>query len=109
LLTLRCPYCGVLADETELERSLELRTRLVGINNRNLKTFETTLETTRRLSALVPPDRLMISESGLSSPADLADMAGHGARAFLIGESLMRKIDVAAATRALLTDPAPFR
>ncbi|MCY4169917.1 MAG: indole-3-glycerol phosphate synthase TrpC [Rhodobacter sp.] len=96
-------------DETELERSLELRTRLVGINNRNLKTFETTLETTRRLSALVPPDRLMISESGLRSPADLADMAGHGARAFLIGESLMRKTDVAAATRALLTDPAPFR
>ncbi len=94
-------------DETELERSLGLRTRLVGINNRNLKTFETTLETTRRLSALVPPDRLMISESGLRSPADLADMANHGVRAFLIGESLMRKTDVAAATRALLTDPVP--
>jgi len=96
-------------DETELERSLGLRTRLVGINNRDLRTFETTLETTRRLSTLVPPDRLMISESGLRSPADLADMASHGARAFLIGESLMRKTDVAAATRALLTDPAPYR
>jgi len=96
-------------DETELERSLGLRTRLVGINNRDLRTFETNLETTRRLSTLVPPDRLMISESGLRSPADLADMASHGARAFLIGESLMRKTDVAAATRALLTDPAPYR
>ncbi len=89
----------------ELERGLRLRSPLIGINNRNLKTFETTLETTRQLSFQVPDDRLLISESGLNRPDDLADMARHGARVFLIGESLMRQPDVAAATRALLADP----
>ncbi len=92
-------------DAEELERGLRLRSPLVGINNRNLKTFETTLETTRDLAARVPGDRLLISESGLNTPADLADLARHGARVFLIGESLMRQADVAAATRALLADP----
>jgi indole-3-glycerol phosphate synthase len=77
----------------------------MGINNRNLKTFETSLDTTRELSKLVPADRYVVSESGLNTPADLADMARYGARMFLIGESLMRKDDVATATRDLLADP----
>lgn len=92
-------------DGAELDRALRLRSPLLGINNRNLKTFETTLDTTRTLAARVPEDRLLISESGLFTPADLADLAGHRARVFLIGESLMRQDDVAAATRALLADP----
>jgi len=94
-------------DASELERGLRVGSRLVGINNRDLKTFETTLETTRNLSALVPPDSLTVSESGLGTPADLADMARHGTRAFLVGESLMREADVEAATRALLAGPVP--
>lgn len=93
-------------DDAELERASELKSRLIGINNRNLKTFETSLDTTRRLSKLVPADRLIVAESGLSSREDLADMALYGARIFLIGESLMRQDDVAAATRELLADPA---
>jgi len=92
-------------DGAELDRALALKSPLVGINNRNLNTFETTLETTRSLAARVPADRLLVSESGLFTPADLADMAQHGARCFLIGESLMRQDDVEAATRALLADP----
>ncbi|MFC6687166.1 indole-3-glycerol phosphate synthase TrpC [Jhaorihella thermophila] len=92
-------------DEAELERATALKSPLLGINNRNLKTFETTLDTTRRLSKLVPADRIMVCESGLSTPEDLADMARHGARCFLIGESLMRQDDVAAATRHLLANP----
>ncbi len=96
-------------DEIELERALRLKSRLLGINNRNLKTFETTLDTTRELSKRAPADRLLISESGLNSPADLADMAGFGARTFLIGESLMRQDDVEAATKALLANPVPVR
>jgi len=92
-------------DRAELDRALALKSALIGVNNRNLKTFETDLETTRELSKHVPADRMLISESGLFIPADLADMAACGARSFLIGESLMRQPDVAAATRALLTDP----
>ena len=92
-------------DEAELERAASLKSPLIGINNRNLKTFETTLDTTRRLSKLVPADRTIICESGLGSPDDLADIARYGARAFLIGESLMRQDDVEAATRALLAHP----
>ncbi|WP_416882339.1 indole-3-glycerol phosphate synthase TrpC [Marivita sp.] len=92
-------------DRAELDRALELKSPLIGVNNRNLKTFETTLETTRELSRHIPADRMLISESGLFTPADLADMAAHGARSFLIGESLMRQADVTAATRALLADP----
>lgn len=94
-------------DEAELERATALKSPLLGINNRNLKTFETSLDTTRRLAKLAPDDRLLICESGLSTPADLADMATTGARAFLIGESLMRQADVEAATRALLANPVP--
>jgi indole-3-glycerol phosphate synthase len=92
-------------DREELDRALELKSHLIGVNNRNLKTFETTLETTRELSKHVPSDRMLISESGLFTPADLADMAFFGARSFLIGESLMRQQDVTAATLALLADP----
>ena len=94
-------------DSEELDRALLLRSPLVGINNRNLKTFHVTLETTRRLAGRVPEDRLAIAESGLFTPADLADLAGYGARCFLIGESLMRQDDVEAATRAILADPVP--
>ena len=89
-------------DEAELERALVLKSPLLGINNRNLNTFEVTLDTTRRLSKLVPDGKLLVAESGIYTPADLADLATHGARSFLIGESLMRQDDVAAATRNLL-------
>jgi len=92
-------------DGAELDRALRLNSPLLGINNRNLNTFDTTLDTTRTLAARVPADKMVISESGLSTPADLADMAAYGARNFLIGESLMRQADVAAATRALLAHP----
>ena len=92
-------------DAEELERGLRLKSPLLGINNRNLKTFDVTLETTRQLSRNVPNDRLLVAESGLYTPADLADLAGYGARTFLIGESLMRQEDVTAATRALLSNP----
>ena len=92
-------------DADELERALVLKSPLLGINNRNLKTFETTLDTTRELSRMVPADRVLVSESGLNTPADLADMAQYGARTFLIGESLMRQEDVENATRTILANP----
>ena len=92
-------------DGDELERALALKSPLLGINNRNLKTFETTLDTTRELSRMVPADRVLVSESGLNTPADLADMAQYGARTFLIGESLMRQEDVENATRTILANP----
>ena len=92
-------------DEAELSRAANLKSQLIGINNRNLKTFETTLDTTKTLAKLVPEGRMIIAESGLCTPQDLADLALYGARSFLIGESLMRQTDVAAATRALLANP----
>ncbi len=92
-------------DGEELDRALELKSPMIGINNRNLKTFHTSLDVTRELSKRVPDDRILVSESGLGSPADLADMAAHKARCFLIGESLMRRPDVTAATQAILADP----
>ncbi len=92
-------------DAEELERATKLQSRLIGINNRNLNTFETTLDVTKKLSKRVPAEKLIVSESGLATPADLADMALYGARIFLIGESLMRQADVAQATRDLLANP----
>lgn len=92
-------------DEAELERALRLRSPLIGVNNRNLKTMATDIATTERLARRVPADRVLVAESGLKIPADLARLARVGARRFLIGESLMREADVAAATRALLADP----
>ena len=92
-------------DAEELARAGHLKSRLIGINNRNLKTFEVTLDVTRELSELVPADRVIVCESGLFTPSDLSDMAIYGARAFLIGESLMRQDDVTAATRNLLANP----
>jgi indole-3-glycerol phosphate synthase len=92
-------------DEGELDRALALKSPLLGVNNRNLHTFEVTLDTTRRLSTRVPAGKMLVAESGIFTPADLADLAGYGARTFLIGESLMRQADVAAATRALLANP----
>ncbi len=92
-------------DRAELDRAAMLKSPLMGINNRNLDTFEVTLDTTRDLARRVPEGRLIISESGLHQPADLADLARYGARCFLIGESLMRQEDVAAATRHILSAP----
>ena len=94
-------------DQGELERAFLLRSRLLGINNRDLRSFETRLETTEALMPRVPADYLAVAESGLFTTADLARLARAGARSFLIGESLMRQADVAAATRALLADPLP--
>ena len=90
-------------DAPEMERALQLKSPLIGINNRNLKTFETTLDTTRTLSKMAPEDRHLVSESGLFTPEDLVDMSRYGARSFLIGESLMRQDDVTAATRTILS------
>jgi indole-3-glycerol phosphate synthase len=92
-------------DADDLARAAKLSSRLVGINNRDLHTFETSLDVTRKLIRRVPPDRIVVSESGLSSPDDLSDLARYGARCFLIGESLMREADVAQATRDLLARP----
>ena len=89
-------------DQRELERALERRSRLIGINNRNLKTFETTLATGQRLAPLIPRDRIAVGESGIFTPADLDLLASAGVSTFLVGESLMRQADVEAATRALL-------
>jgi indole-3-glycerol phosphate synthase len=92
-------------DRAELDRALRLRTPLIGINNRNLKTLKTDLQTTIELAEAVPGDRILVSESGLATSRDLARMAAHGAGCFLVGESLLRQADVTAATRALLTPP----
>jgi indole-3-glycerol phosphate synthase len=90
-------------DELELKRALGLEGRLIGVNNRNLRTFDTSLEVCERLKPLIPDDRIVVAESGISRHADCRRLAAIGIEAFLVGEALMREKDVELSTRALLT------
>ena len=96
-------------DAEELDRALVLKSTLLGINNRNLKTFDVTLNTTRTLAKYVPSDKTIVAESGIYTAEHLADLAQYGARTFLIGESLMRQKNVTDATKTLLANPNMIR
>jgi indole-3-glycerol phosphate synthase len=93
-------------NRAEMDRAINLNANLIGINNRNLNTFETSLQVTSELCMAAPRSAVVVSESGISTHQDLVTLRGYGASAFLVGESLMRQTDVEAATRALLTPPA---
>jgi indole-3-glycerol phosphate synthase len=96
-------------DEAEMDRAARLQSRLIGVNNRDLKTFRTDLATTERLAPLAPEGTLLVGESGINNHADCLRLENYGVRCFLVGESLMRQDDVAAATRAILADPVPAK
>ena len=91
-------------DEVEMEKALKTDCTLIGVNNRNLRTFVTDLDTTGRLARMMPADRLLVSESGINSRADIVRLQADGAGAFLIGESMMREDDIGAKLQELLND-----